>query len=415
MTVKDEKVDKKEKPLKKEKKEKKDKVDKKEKKDKKVDKVDAEKKEKKEKVNKKEDVEKALIDSTKKRKAEDEIEIDLESSIPLSKKQKRLLRRGKISLDELNAKYNIDPASISQFNKEQKDKEGDGDKKEDVNKFSVWIGNMSFDTTRDDLIKFVVGKTKELEDEESRIPEADILRVKLPLASNGGKQIKNKGFCYMDFKTETQMKSAIALSENQLNGRNLLIKDSKSYVGRPDKNDLVSMSKNPPSRILFCGNLSYTTTEELLKAHFQHCGEIIKIRMATFEDSGKCKGFAFVDFKTEEGATNALKDKACRKIAMRPLRMEYGEDRSKRQVRRRPEDEKKPAFDLPPDNYQQERAPQQEERRERPAARTFSNNRGHRPGQMASNNRLKSSVALSSAQRGSAAIVPSQGKKVKFD
>lgn len=405
-----------------------------------------EKEEKKDEDSSKE-IEKALKDPTKKRKAEDEIEIDLESSIPLSKKQKRLLRRGKLTLKELNDKYNIDPASIDQYKKEQKGKDGegetgeDGEKKEKTKSFSVWVGNLSFDTTSEEITKFIVGKTKDLEDEESRITEDDIVRIKLPLANNDGKQVKNKGFCYIDFKTEAQMKSCVKLSENQLNGRNLLIKDSKNFEGRPDKNDLVSASKNPPSRILFVGNLSYTTTDELLRSHFQHCGEIVKVRMATFEDSGKCKGFAFIDFKDETGATKALTDKSLRKLALRPIRMEYGEDRSKRQVRRRPEqsNDNKKQFDLPSNNYGGQNSgynshegasshgynsregntrdypPRRDESRsfseDRPPSRKpRTNNRN-----FASNNRVKSSIALSSAQRGSAAIVPSQGKKMKFD
>lgn len=69
-----------------------------------------------------EQVKKALLDPTKKRKAEDEIEIDLKSSIPLSKKQKRLLRRGKVTLEELNAKYNIDPKSIEEYKEDAEKK-----------------------------------------------------------------------------------------------------------------------------------------------------------------------------------------------------------------------------------------------------------------------------------------------------
>ena len=341
------------------------------------------------------EIKKALADPTKKRKAEDEIEIDLKGSVPLSKKQKRLLRRGKVTLEELNAKFNIDPTSVEEFKKESEVKEqatkekpesssADGeqptaDKKD--KKYGVWIGNLSFDTTKEDLVRFFSAKTKESED-GAQITEETIVRVNMPLAQNDGKKIRNKGFCYMDFETTEQMEAAISLSESHLNGRNLLIKNSKSFDGRPDKNDLVSLSKNPPSRILFVGNLSFDTTDELLKKHFQHCGEIVKIRMATFQDSGKCKGFAFVDFKDEEGATNALKDKGCRKIAQRPIRMEYGEDRSKRQVKRRPQEEPRKSFDL--QNNNERKAPEQ-----------------------------KSVPSLTS--RASAAIVPSTGKKVKFD
>ncbi|KAH7583802.1 Nucleolar protein 13 [Nakaseomyces glabratus] len=361
-----------------------------------------------------EKIQKALSDPTKKRKAEDEIEIDLSQTIPLSKKQKRLLRRGKITLEELNAKFNLDPSSVDEFHKEVAEKERgkDGESKDsakesessvkDSRKNGVWIGNLSFDTTKEDITRFIVGKTKGTDVE---ITEEDLVRVNMPLAKNDGKQIKNKGFCYVDFKTQEQVEAAIKLSESQLNGRNLLIKNSKSYEGRPDKTDLVSMSKNPPSRILFVGNLSFDTTDDLLRKHFQHCGEIVKIRMATFQDSGKCKGFAFVDFKNEEGATNALKDKSCRKIAGRPLRMEFGEDRSKRQVRKRPDAAPKKSFDLP--NHDAVSRPPREEK-------SYNEKKPRQRNYVESNNRVKSSIALKTAQRASAAIVPSQGKKITF-
>lgn len=385
-----------------------------------------------------EQVKKALLDPTKKRKAEDEIEIDLKSSIPLSKKQKRLLRRGKVTLEELNAKYNIDPKSIEEYKEDaekkksgasEKDAQGEestintptGDesgevvkkKKKDENKYGVWIGNLSFDTTKDDLVRFFIAKTKDNEDEKSRVTEQDITRLSMPrVAAKNSNAMKNKGFCYMFFKNVEQMKAVLELSESHLNGRNMLIKDSENYSGRPDKDDLVAMSKNPPSRILFVGNLSFDVTDDLLRKHFQHCGDIVKIRMATFEDSGKCKGFAFIDFKNEEGSTNALKDKSCRKIAGRPLRMEHGEDRSKRQVRKKVENVSRnnsSSFDIS-NNKGYDRAGQ--DNGSKPEYKRSNANR--RP-PVDSNNRTKSSVALATAQRGSAVIVPSQGKKVKFD
>ncbi|KAM3165037.1 Nucleolar protein 13 [Lachancea thermotolerans] len=377
---------------------------------------------------KEQEIEKALQDQTKKRKAEDEIEIDLNQTVPLSKKQKRLLRRGKVTLEELNEKFNLDPSSVKEYQKEIEGKtqsekkegveEGEEEAQEDASsasqkakkdkKFGVWIGNLTFDTSKEDLCRFFIAKTKEL-DPDSRVEESDILRVNLPLAQNDGKQVKNKGFAHMNFRTQKQMDAVIALSESHLNGRNMLIKNSASFDGRPDKNDLISMSKNPPSRILFVGNLSFDTTDELLKKHFQHCGEIVKIRMATFQDTGKCKGFAFVDFKNEEGPTNALKDKTCRRIAGRPLRMEFGEDRSKRQVKRRVPQASETSSSTSGPSLREEPSTSAPPIRERKPVKK------HRePSYKDKNNRLKSSVALASAPRASAAIVPSQGKKITF-
>lgn len=373
------------------------------------------------------EVEKALKDPTKKRKVDDEIEVDLKASVPLSKKQKRLLRRGKISLEEINKKFNIDPESIKEYEQElqekktienQKQKAADAafteeepekpktsKKKEDASKFSVWIGNLSFDTSKDHIQRYVMAKVDGLR-------EKDIVRINMPLAKNDGKQIKNKGFVYMDLSTEELRDKVIELSETELNGRKLLIKDAKNFKGRPDKNDPVANSKNPPSKILFVGNLSFDTTDEQLEKHFQHCGEIKRVRMATFEDTGKCKGFAFIDFITEEACVKAMKDKSTYKMAQRPLRMEFGEDRSKRNVKKKPARSTgnfEKNFGNNNEGAQSEKRERSQESSYEPAPKKVRREHPEK------NGRVKSSIALASAQRASAAIVQSTGKKKTFE
>ncbi|XBW35188.1 hypothetical protein QEN19_000751 [Hanseniaspora menglaensis] len=375
-------------------------------------------------------VEKALLDATKDRKASDEIEVDLSASVPLSKKQKRLLRRGKITLDEVNKKFNIDPESIKEYEKELQEKKTVENEKQraadaafteeaeeakpakqkmESVKHSVWIGNLSFDTIREDIQRYIMAKV-------DIIQEKDIVRVNMPLAKNDGKQIKNKGFLYMDFSTEEQKNKVIELSEGELNGRKLLIKDAKNYNGRPDKNDPIANSKNPPSKILFVGNLSFDTTDEQLQKHFQHCGEIRRIRMATFEDTGKCKGFAFLDFADEESCVKAMKDKTTYKMAQRPLRMEFGEDRSKRNVKKKPQQSGGHNLERDISNTPHINNTNKRERREHssdsqpPVKKVKRDNYNNDK-----NGRVKSSIALASAQRASAAIVQSTGKKKTFE
>lgn len=319
--------------------------------------------------------------------SEGEITIDVDAGAPLSKKQKRLLKKGKLDLKEKSPGI-----------------EGTLDRKKDA--FGIWIGNISYDTTKEDLMRFIIVKTKDVEDDETslKITEADFLRVNIPKKNN-----KNKGFAYIDFPSPKHVSAAVALSEANLNGRNLLIKDSKSFEGRPSKNESAGASKNPPSRILFVGNLSFDTTEELLEEHFRHCGKIVRIRMATFEDSGKCKGFAFIDFSDESGPTAALKSHLAKRLINRPLRLEYGEDRSKR-VPKRADQNNVEEIEEPLSNskIREEKTFDDESRKPYAPKRKFAD-------PMKSNKRVKSSVALAGAQRESAAIVPSMGKKVKFD
>lgn len=333
-----------------------------------------------------------------KRKDLEEIEINLAGDVPLNKRQQRLLKKGKLNLDKIKSK-NPTPKTVEEEAEEAKKIA----EKAERSKFGVWIGNLSFDTTREDLIRFIKSKTDVTED--------DIIRFNLPK-----KQDKIKGFCYIDFKTEDQMVQVIGLSESILNGRKLLIKNANSFEGRPEvqntngDNKLINLSKNPPSRILFVGNLSFDITEDILEEHFRHCGEIVRIRMATFEDTGKCKGFAFIDFKDESGPTTALTSKLTKKLINRPVRMEYGEDRSKRTPKRILEQQliaRERHTELSSEPQQEER-PQFQEREFRPKRpRTDDKPRPEK--------RQKSSVALASAQRASAAIVPSAGKKITFD
>lgn len=342
----------------------------------------------------------------------DEIEIDLNAGPALNKKQQRLLKKGKLDLAKLERKQ----AKVKPLTEDGKEPEPDTPKR---SPFGVWIGNMSFDTTRDDLVRFIVAKTSEL---EPSVVEEDMSRINIPK-----KEKKIKGFAYIDLPSAEHVASVVAISESLLNGRKLLIKDSTSYEGRPQQDTLkgadaaAALSKNPPSRILFVGNLSFDTSEDNLREHFGAFGDIVKVRMATFEDLGKCKGFAFIDYKDEEGPTTALKLKLAKKLINRPLRLEYGEDRSKRTpnyLRKQHAEaagEEAPADASPASRNFEPRVRSfadspRPQGRERPAPKRRSEDQ-----HMASNKRIKSSVALATAPRASAAIVELKGKKIKFD
>ncbi|CCE88477.1 Piso0_001984 [Millerozyma farinosa CBS 7064] len=345
----------------------------------------------------------------------DEIVIDLDGEIALSKKQRRLLKKNKLDIEKLKSQQEGAKPPATEENTDGSENTKNKKQKSD---FGVWIGNLSYETTKEDLQNFLVTNSKkdqtedDFEGSSAAIKGDDILRINLPKKAN-----KNKGYAYVDLRTEEQMNTAISLSESLLHGRNLLIKSSSSFEGRPEVSSHPGNSKNPPSRVLFVGNLSFDTTEELLRTHFKTFGDIVRIRMATFEDSGKCKGFAFIDYRDETGPTEALKSKFAKKLVKRTLRLEYGEDRSKRNPRarsmakervREPRESREPrqSFDRPAENQQTSRSFSQNA----PPPRKRQNHEAY-----ASNKRVKSSVALANAQRQASSIVPSTGKKTVFE
>lgn len=57
---------------------------------------------------------------------------------------------------------------------------------------------------------------------------------------------------------------------------------------------------------LYVGNLSYNTTEATLRTLFAEFGEIESITMITDRETGRPKGFGFVEMATDEAATAAI-------------------------------------------------------------------------------------------------------------
>jgi RNA recognition motif-containing protein len=57
---------------------------------------------------------------------------------------------------------------------------------------------------------------------------------------------------------------------------------------------------------LFVGNLSFDTTLDELRALFVQAGEVVNVTLPTDRDSGRPRGFAFVEMATGEQAAAAL-------------------------------------------------------------------------------------------------------------
>lgn len=253
--------------------------------------------------------------ASKKRKNDlDEIEVDLALPEPPSKKAKRALKKGKA----LPVKKDSDDEGADDDDKEDGDKTADKKEKE-RSPYGVWIGNLRFTVTKDDLRNWLIDNsggalTKDL-----------ITRVHLPASKqkHALATFENRGFAYVDFKTYEATVAAIALSETEWHRRKLLIKDAKSYEGRPEEHkkkkagaaegnskdgeEGKAAEPQSTSRKVFVGNMSFQTTEDDLRELFSKCGEIEWVKVATFEDSGKCKGYGWVKFKDAAAADWAAK------------------------------------------------------------------------------------------------------------
>ncbi|NMB84355.1 RNA-binding protein [Candidatus Roizmanbacteria bacterium] len=57
---------------------------------------------------------------------------------------------------------------------------------------------------------------------------------------------------------------------------------------------------------LYVGNLLYEVTDEDLKDLFSQAGNVVSAAIIRFHDTGRSKGFGFVEMETEEGAQKAI-------------------------------------------------------------------------------------------------------------
>ena len=57
---------------------------------------------------------------------------------------------------------------------------------------------------------------------------------------------------------------------------------------------------------LYVGNLPYSTTEQDLSTQFSECGAVASVKVITDRETGRSKGFAFVEMETDEAAAAAI-------------------------------------------------------------------------------------------------------------
>lgn len=57
---------------------------------------------------------------------------------------------------------------------------------------------------------------------------------------------------------------------------------------------------------LFVGSLAYATTDDTLKTFFEQVGEVASARVITDRDSGRSRGFGFVEFVNESDNQKAV-------------------------------------------------------------------------------------------------------------
>src|SRR3989304_1813967 len=81
---------------------------------------------------------------------------------------------------------------------------------------------------------------------------------------------------------------------------------------------------------LFVGNMNFQTTESDLRSLFEPFGEITRIQVMTDRDTGRSRGFAFVEMASDDAAAKAVAELNGKEVDGRALNVNEAKPKPER-------------------------------------------------------------------------------------
>lgn len=84
---------------------------------------------------------------------------------------------------------------------------------------------------------------------------------------------------------------------------------------------------------LYVGNLPYSAKEESLKDHFSSAGSVASVKIIIDRETGRSKGFGFVEMESDDGAQTAVSQLDGQEFEGRSLRVSEAKPQPERESR----------------------------------------------------------------------------------
>src|SRR5260370_41652810 len=81
---------------------------------------------------------------------------------------------------------------------------------------------------------------------------------------------------------------------------------SGNGIGQPSLGKMALGNQENEMKNLFVGNMSFETKEEDLRALFEPFGQIARVHIAVDRETGRSRGFGFVEMSNDAEATQAM-------------------------------------------------------------------------------------------------------------
>jgi len=171
----------------------------------------------------------------------------------------------------------------------------------------IYVGNLSPHTTE-----------RELTDVFERVGR--VVSVRIMMDRDTG---RSKGFGFIEMGSEEAEKAIMQLNRAELNGHPLSVTEARP---RPE----ASPAGGPPPVRLFVGNLPYEATAAELREFFSPVGLVSAVSLPVERESGKPRGFAFIEFADRAHAEEAVRRFHNQPFKGRPLAVSEARARESR-------------------------------------------------------------------------------------
>jgi RNA recognition motif-containing protein len=111
---------------------------------------------------------------------------------------------------------------------------------------------------------------------------------------------RSKGFGFIEMDSRGAEKAITQLNQTDLNGQALSVTEARA---RPEP----SAASGLPAGRLFVGNLPYNATAAELREYFSSVGLVSAVSLPIERETGKPRGFAFVEFPDRAHAEEAVR------------------------------------------------------------------------------------------------------------
>lgn len=146
-------------------------------------------------------------------------------------------------------------------------------------------------------------------------------------------------FGYVEFSNNVDAGKAFAAKkDSEIDGRKINLDYA---TGRPSNNNQQNGKDraqqrarsfgdqtSPESDTLFVGNIPFSANEEAVHELFSGKGDIVAVRLPTEMETGRPKGYGYVQYASVDGARTAFNELNGAELDGRPVRLDYSTPRS---------------------------------------------------------------------------------------